>query len=291
LLRWLTARQLVQSPPFARLDRPGILQARFGRLVPHFATPMLDGLELVVHALPFSALVPALAQASAVPFLSLVRVRVDFRLEPGIHVVDRFARVARLLHWSGALRSANPPRGAVVLEPRLLIGLLLGKGIRIGTHEQRQALVLRGVGQDQLPMLDGWKRWLHFRMFHQPRWVAMVVVDDGHNASIVGGHRAHVRARQPAVARTPAPTALSIEQVKHLVVGRVKIRRVRHRLGPRPQQTAGTVIVVEEHDPGANVRRVLGRRRRLIAPVLARKRRGGRVAGEVAEEEVEARWR
>ena len=58
----------------------------------------------------------------------------------------------------------------------------------------------------------------------------MVVVDDRHDPSVVGGHGAHVGAWQPSVARSPVPPTLREEEVEHLVRVRGRVRdRVRVR--------------------------------------------------------------
>eukprot|EP00964_Phaeocystis_antarctica_P086509 scaffold54797_cov60-Phaeocystis_antarctica.AAC.4 len=102
----------------------------------------------------------------------------------------------------------------------------------------------------------------------RPGCGAVVVVDDGNDPSVEGGHGAQVGARQPAEGSALQPLALAQEQVQDLVVRRARVGGIGHGLRPRIQQGLGAVGRIEEGDGAADVWSVLGLRQRLVAPVV-----------------------
>eukprot|EP00964_Phaeocystis_antarctica_P085278 scaffold53844_cov66-Phaeocystis_antarctica.AAC.1 len=64
---------------------------------------------------------------------------------------------------------------------------------------------------------------------------AAVVVDDGIDAAVVGGHSAQVGGRQPTERDARHPPSVVEQLVEHLVVGRAAVGSILHGLGPRGQ--------------------------------------------------------
>eukprot|EP00964_Phaeocystis_antarctica_P160836 scaffold132735_cov69-Phaeocystis_antarctica.AAC.2 len=104
------------------------------------------------------------------------------------------------------------------------------------------------------------------RVLDQACRVAMVVVDDGHDAAVEHGEDAQVRRGQPPEGGARRPAALPQQVVEHLVVWRAEVGVEGHPLRPRDQQVLGAIRAVEVHHAGARARH--GAARALVAPVV-----------------------
>eukprot|EP00964_Phaeocystis_antarctica_P016323 scaffold9022_cov69-Phaeocystis_antarctica.AAC.1 len=170
------------------------LHALLGQLVPQHADAALDALPLVVHAprpVPFAlSVLLTLAHGAAVallrlPTLAPAVVRRWLHVVPAVHVLDVLARVAQLLDDGrpGALRGTDAVLLAVLLEPRVLLGVLVGllprKLLGVGVDVERLVRVAVGARVSQLPLVDGRQLRLHLGMLDHPGARAVVVVDDG----------------------------------------------------------------------------------------------------------------
>eukprot|EP00964_Phaeocystis_antarctica_P101107 scaffold66611_cov65-Phaeocystis_antarctica.AAC.10 len=118
----------------------------------------------------------------------------------------------------------------------------------------------------QLHLFNRGQLRLRRGVLFQPRSRAVVVIDDGHDASVVGGHHAHVRGREPAEGGACQPLSLLEQEVEHLVVRRTVIVGPSHRLRPDGQDPLRFDRLVEEGHAAADVRLVPCRLVRLVAP-------------------------
>eukprot|EP00964_Phaeocystis_antarctica_P085775 scaffold54241_cov63-Phaeocystis_antarctica.AAC.5 len=111
---------------------------------------------------------------------------------------------------------------------------------------------------------------MHFtvRSDVEARRVSVIVVDDGVHALVIRRDGAQVGRRQPAEGGALEPAALDEQLVEHLVVGRLLVGLVCHRLGPRDEQLLGLEGLVEEGNPAARVGRVPVGDVGLVAPVV-----------------------
>eukprot|EP00964_Phaeocystis_antarctica_P017877 scaffold9928_cov63-Phaeocystis_antarctica.AAC.4 len=199
---------------------------------------------------------PGLAQAAHRARLGTAGARAAAERAPQLgHAVLVAPVVPHLLRVNVALEAlvGRPARARRQLSGRhgaqpLGDGLLLLL-IRLGRARDGRSLVqmARGVvvGVARIEAHHRREARLPRRVLEQTGHVAVVVVDDGHDAAVVRGHGAQVGRRQPAVGSALDPLALLEDLVEHLVVGRARVALPRHGLGPRGEHPGGTDGLVE----------------------------------------------
>ena len=96
----------------------------------------------------------------------------------------------------------------------------------------------------------------------------MVVIDDRVHAAVIRGNCAEVSRWQPAKGGALEPSSLDQQLVKHLIIGRLMIWLVGHRLGPRYEHLLGLERLIKEGHTAARVGRVPVGDIRLVAPVV-----------------------